>query len=97
MKSLSRFNKIPTNLEILAEEAAEVIQAKSKVFRFGFEDFHPKNKLPGREKLEQEIGHFLAMVEILLANGVITNVGVANGIKHKFGKLDNYYQDLANL
>jgi len=37
-KSLARFSDIDQNLEILAEECAEVIQIKSKIVRFGMDD-----------------------------------------------------------
>jgi hypothetical protein len=47
-------------LELLAEEAAEVIQMVMKIQRHGYESYHPEN--PGtsnRQLLEKEIGHFL--------------------------------------
>jgi hypothetical protein len=54
--------------------------------RFGLDDYHPKNGMPNREKLEEEIGHFLAMVDILVHHGVITEAGIAAG---KVGKIRN--------
>jgi hypothetical protein len=71
-----RFDDIPKNLEILAEECAEVQQIKSKIVRFGMDDYHPKNEMPNRDKLEQECGHVLAMIEILVENGVLTRGGL---------------------
>ena len=62
------------NLEILAEEAAEVIQAKSKVCRFGLLDTYNDTTNPdqtNQEKLEMEVGHFLAVVDVLIANGIL--------------------------
>ena len=53
------------NLEILAEEASEVIEAfsrivrrKSKIARFGLTDHHPENRTLNNEALEEEIGPF---------------------------------------
>jgi len=62
------------NLEELAEEAAEVIQAKSKVCRFGLQDTFNNSLDPdqtNQEKLEAEIGHFLAVVDVLVATNVL--------------------------
>jgi NTP pyrophosphatase (non-canonical NTP hydrolase) len=52
-------------LIITQEEAAEVIQEISKVQRFGFDTTH-KSGQTNQEALEQEIGDFLAMVDLLL-------------------------------
>lgn len=58
-------------LEKLSEEAAEVIQAKSKIIHFGLKDTynntsnHPDQT--NQEKLETEIAHFQAVVDILIA------------------------------
>jgi hypothetical protein len=88
--SVRQFSNIPMNLEILAEECAEVIQIKSKIVRFGIDDQHPKHP-PNRYRLEQEIGHVLAMVDILIANGVISEAGVTEGKLHKINKLSSWY------
>lgn len=70
------FDDVPKNLEILSEECAEVAQIKSKIIRFGLNDYHPKNGMPNRDKLEQECGHVLAMIDILVDNGVLTQAGL---------------------
>ena len=80
------------NLEILAEEAAEVSQIKSKIIRFGLDDYHPKQKMVNRKKLEEEIGHFMAMVDILKHHGVITELGIENGKQAKFEKVPKWYR-----
>jgi len=89
--SLQQFNNEKLNLEILAEEAAEVIQIKSKIIRFGINDYHPKNKMPNREKLGQEIGHFIEMVNLLVGNGTVSKESIARGINHKTEKLKKWY------
>lgn len=53
-------------LECLAEEAAEVIQAKSKCPRFGLDDYHPKEPNKTNEQLLiEECADFLVCMEAL--------------------------------
>jgi len=81
---LSYFDNSVINLEVLAEEAAEVIQAKSKIIRFGFNEQNCK-------RLETEIGDFLALVDILLDEKLISSNGLQEAKKAKLEKLVNYY------
>ena len=90
-QSLDTFCNETENLEILAEECAEVAQIKSKIIRFGLDDFHPKNEVRNREALERELGHLQAMVMILVANGTITQAGIDAGVEHKIRKLALWY------
>mgnify|MGYP003326031867 FL=1 len=53
-------------LRILQEECAEVVQAVSKIFRFGGDNFPPKSGLTNKENLEVEIGDLVALVDILI-------------------------------
>ena len=94
MNNIEQYTEIQTNLEILAEECGEAIQIKSKIMQFGLKDFHKKKGLPNKEKLEQKIGHILAMVEILIMNKVLTGKGVITGKHHKFNKLAEGYGPL---
>ena len=58
-------------LRILQEECAEVIQAISKIFRFGKKHRYPGPASPTNlDKLQDEIGDVLAMVDILVESGV---------------------------
>jgi NTP pyrophosphatase (non-canonical NTP hydrolase) len=57
-------------LIILQEECAEVIQAVSKCYRFGLDNSH-KSGLTQRANLELEIGDMLALVDILVDQGVV--------------------------
>ncbi len=77
-------------LEILAEEAAEVIQAKSKIARFGLHDYHPKNKMPNQQKLGMEIGNFMTMVGILLEEGIVLSEDISRGKQQKQEKLKKW-------
>ena len=90
MNELSKFDNQELNLEILAEECAEVSQIKSKIIRFGLDDQHPVHA-PNRVRLEEEIGHLMAMVKILVANGTITQEGIDRGEREKLAKLPKWY------
>jgi len=56
-------------LSILQEENAEVIQAVSKIFRFGIDT--QWNGQTNREQLEEELGDVLAMIDILCTTGIV--------------------------
>lgn len=94
MNVLDKFDDVKLNLEILAEEASEIIQAKSKIIRFGIDDYHPKNGLPNREKLEEEIGHLLKIVDILIHHGTLTESGIQKGRDSKIHRLEKWYKKL---
>ena len=46
-------------MDILQEECAEVIQAVSKISRFGIDNMKPGKPLTNREHLEEELGDML--------------------------------------
>ena len=75
-------NKTQEALIILQEECAEVIQAASKIYRFGIDNEH-KSGHTQRANLEMEIGDMLALVDILVDNGVVdlNNINKANAAK----------------
>jgi len=52
-------------LDKLQEESAEVIQAISKVRRFGDHNHHPERKTTNHEELIQELTDWLAIVAAL--------------------------------
>lgn len=52
-------------LDKLQEEAAEVIQAVSKIRRFGDNNHHPDRKTTNYEELIEELEDFLAIVAAL--------------------------------
>jgi NTP pyrophosphatase (non-canonical NTP hydrolase) len=63
-------DKTQEALIILQEECAEVIQAASKIYRFGLDNSH-KSGITQRANLEIEIGDMLALVDILVEQGVV--------------------------
>lgn len=72
-------------LLITQEECAEVIQAISKVFRFGMVDTH--NGQTNREHLEEEIGDLMCMIDILIDSGIVSEAAVMTAKNEKLNKL----------
>ncbi len=58
-------------LDKLQEEAAEVIQAISKVRRFGPDNNHPDRQSTNMQELIGEVEDFMALLAALEANKVI--------------------------
>lgn len=58
---------------IAQEECAEVVQAISKIFRFGFDSGHPENQKTNKERLEEELGDLLAMVDIMVKKCIVSD------------------------
>ncbi len=87
--SQTNTSQIEEALVILQEECAEVIVEASKIKRFGLDGSYndgPTN----RERLEKEVGDVLAMIDILLDQGVISKVGLAISIEDKKNKLKEW-------
>jgi NTP pyrophosphatase (non-canonical NTP hydrolase) len=82
-------------LVILQEECAEVIVEVSKIRRFGIDSVHYKTGQSHKSMLEMEIGDVLAMVDILLAQQIISweNIELAkHAKKEKLKKWSNIYE-----
>jgi len=77
-------------LGILQEECAEVIVEVSKCRRFGLESTHYKTGLLHSTMLETEIGDMLALVDILVDQGVVDKGRLATAIKAKKEKLKQW-------
>ena len=65
-------NKLKEVMDILQEECAEVIQAVSKVSRFGIDNYKPGKPKTNREHLEEELGDLLAMVDIMKEMNIVS-------------------------
>lgn len=81
---------------ILQEECAEVIVEVSKCRRFGIDTNHYKTGQAHKTMLENEIGDVLALVDILLEEGIITESGLVKAKQAKKDKLavwSNLYDD----
>jgi len=72
-------------LLITQEECAEVTQAISKVFRFGMEAEH--NGATNRERLEEEVGDLMCMIDLMIDSGMISESAVMTAKHEKMNKL----------
>lgn len=86
------FDDVAQNIQILAEECAEVIQMQSKIARFGIDDHYPNRGMTNRHALEQELGHVKFMVDLLIKNGTVSTGGIEAGRVHKAEKMPVWYQ-----
>jgi NTP pyrophosphatase (non-canonical NTP hydrolase) len=83
-------------MDILQEECAEVIQAVSKINRFGIDNAKPGTTYTNREHFEEELGDVLAMVDILLINNVVSWGNLAVAKRAKIEKLKKW-SNIPNL
>lgn len=83
-------SKIQETLDILQEECAEVIVEVSKCRRFGLDSTHYKTGLTHSTMLENEIGDVLAMIDILLDQGVLTQSKLDHAKQAKKDKLKQW-------
>jgi NTP pyrophosphatase (non-canonical NTP hydrolase) len=72
-------------LLITQEECAEVTQAISKVFRFGFDSVH--KGVSNQEHLEAEVGDLQCMIDLLIKFGVVNSDNVIDARNKKMDKL----------
>lgn len=82
-------------LTILAEEAGEVIQAATKILRFGVEH-HPGKATPNNEHLGLEIGEFEHVANRLEKLGTIRETDRFKGKHRKRERLEIYLQNRAS-
>lgn len=77
-------------LNILQEECAEVIQAASKIKRFGIIGKREDSRLNNIQNLEMELGDVLALVELVKHSFGITTEGIENARISKMNRLSKY-------
>lgn len=82
-------NRLEEILVIAQEEAAEVIQEISKVFRFGIDDMH-RDGVTHREKLSAEVGDLLCMIDLMIEHGLIDRYQMDMSRQYKIIKLKQY-------
>jgi NTP pyrophosphatase (non-canonical NTP hydrolase) len=63
--------QIQEALDILQEECAEVIVEVSKCRRFGVDSLHYKTGIKHSDMLETEVGDVLALIDILIDQGIL--------------------------
>lgn len=77
-------------LDLLQEECAEVIIEVSKIRRFGIDAKHYKTGIPHSDMLETEVGDVLALVDILIEQGVLDRTRLDIAIEKKKLKLKKW-------
>lgn len=75
-------------LTIAQEECAEVIQVVSKGNRFGFDIEY--NGKTNRQKLTQEVGDVLCMIDLMVEKDILTTEGLEQAKKAKREKLKQW-------
>jgi NTP pyrophosphatase (non-canonical NTP hydrolase) len=83
--------KVEEEIMLIAqEECAEVTQAISKVFRFGFSSVHPVTGKSNIESLEEEIGDLECMLELMKSHKLVDANKVAIHKVAKYNKLKTW-------
>jgi len=75
-------------LSIAQEESAEIIQAISKIFRFGLDTVH--EGVSNREHLEVELGDLQCMIDLMIENGIVRQEKMWDAQGRKFEKLKTW-------
>jgi NTP pyrophosphatase (non-canonical NTP hydrolase) len=75
-------------LLICQEECAEVTQAISKVFRFGYDSEY--NDRTNHQRLTEEVGDLLCMIDLMIEKGILNNVAVTQASLKKRSKLEQW-------
>ena len=89
MKKMNEKNRAA--LIITQEECAEVIQAVSKIMRFGFDSCYPtEDSASTKECLDMEIGQLLCMIGILVDQGVVDEDAMMTAMEAKKIKLETW-------
>jgi hypothetical protein len=77
-------------LVILQEEAAEVIQAISKIHRFGIDNHNPITGESSLETLHKELGDLQCMINLCIEQGIIKPLRLQHYAQAKREKLKIY-------
>lgn len=83
-------NQIKEVFCIAQEECAEVTQAISKIFRFGFSSVHPVSGKTNTQSLEEEVGDLLCMIDIMVEKCIISDSAVNAARQTKREKLKKW-------
>ena len=84
-------------LDLLQEEAAEIVQAASKILRFGYEGKHPGrlNGPTNKKHLEAEIGGLCAILTLMRDAGEISEEECSKAEQFKLDTIGGFtkYQE----
>jgi NTP pyrophosphatase (non-canonical NTP hydrolase) len=75
-------------LLIAQEECAEVTQAISKVFRFGFDSEY--NGKTNQQRLTEELGDLICMINLMIETGIVDDMSVHKAALNKRNKLQQW-------
>jgi NTP pyrophosphatase (non-canonical NTP hydrolase) len=75
-------------LTVLSEECAEVIQAASKIIRFGADSEY--DGVTALDALEKELGDLYCMIDLLHANDMISFTKLDDYANEKYEKLKKW-------
>jgi NTP pyrophosphatase (non-canonical NTP hydrolase) len=75
-------------LTVLSEECAEVIQAASKIIRFGADSEY--DGVTALDALEKELGDLYCMIDLLHANDMISFTKLDDYSNEKYEKLKKW-------
>ena len=82
-------DKVNKEIMLIAqEECAEVVQAISKVFRFGMDESY--NDRTNKQRLEEETGDLLCMIQLMIEKGIIDESKVFKASTQKRIKLEQW-------
>lgn len=92
-------NLAPHEHEILccaAEEAAEIAQIIMKAMRHGVDSKHPSPfSEPNRIEIAKEIGQLIAVSEMLVQLGIVSQNEITFGKNRKWDKIGQYLHHVA--
>ena len=75
-------------LSIAQEECAEVIQAISKVFRFGMDESY--NDQTNRQRLESELGDLVCLIELMIEKNLVNRENISESLLNKRTRLETW-------
>jgi len=81
-------NQVKEVFCIAQEECAEVTQAISKIFRFGIDSEYKGTS--NKDRLEEEVGDLLCMIDIMIEKCIISDSSVNAARKAKREKLKTW-------
>lgn len=84
-------------LTILAEECTEVGQRVTKALRFGIDEIQPGQPMTNAERILYEFSDLLAVVGMLVDEGVLPKNGLTEMMDKKVEKIEKYLKYSAEV
>lgn len=84
-------------ITLLAEEAAEVVQACTKILRHGFFTIHPLcPEIDNKAQLIRELGDLRAVLAVVIHSGDLTVRDYVGAAEDKLGRVQKYLHEEEN-